>query len=134
MFEKPIVFVIGAGASHEYNLPLGAALSSTIAEKIRFASNRGSTLPTSGDHELLNHIRHHVDGDMKREHAFTMAARPVVLHVRYSSNSGTKTDIDLGPLRANSRHARRSHLIFLARHIGIVGSNNLSQNASISSP
>lgn len=58
MFNKPVVLVVGAGASKEYNFPLGGALKEAIAEKVKFRFQRGSHL-SSGDLALLDHIRRH---------------------------------------------------------------------------
>jgi hypothetical protein len=41
VFEQPVVFVIGAGASHEYNLPLGSGLKAAIASSVHFADGAG---------------------------------------------------------------------------------------------
>jgi hypothetical protein len=39
VFRQPVVFVIGAGASKEYGLPLGTDLKNTIASEIaKFAA------------------------------------------------------------------------------------------------
>jgi hypothetical protein len=66
LFNKPIVFVIGAGASYEYGLPLGGTLKDTIAEKVRFRFQRESSYLTGGDQDLLDHIRRHVSDEEKR--------------------------------------------------------------------
>jgi hypothetical protein len=71
LFNKPVVFVVGAGASHEYNLPLGGALKDAIARKVRFRFEHGSYL-TGGDQELLDHIRRHVS-DRDRQNVYTRA-------------------------------------------------------------
>ena len=73
MFNKPVVFIIGAGASFEYGFPLGAALKDTIATKVRFRFEHGSSYLSSGDPELLEHIRRHTP-DRKRQGEYTTAA------------------------------------------------------------
>jgi len=72
LFNKSIVFVIGAGASYEYGLPLGGTLKSEIAQKVRFRFEYGNRL-VSGDHDLLNHIRRRVP-DRERQNDYTRAA------------------------------------------------------------
>ena len=72
MFNKPVVFVIGAGASFEYNLPLGGTLKDAIAQKVKFRYQHGFQL-ISGDHELLDHIRRH-EPDQARVNEYTKAA------------------------------------------------------------
>jgi hypothetical protein len=72
MFKKPIVIIVGAGASCEYGLPLGSALKSSAAQKLRFIFQHGRL--TSGDQDLLNHIRRHTRNDQTRNNAYTIAA------------------------------------------------------------
>jgi hypothetical protein len=74
MFNKPVVLVIGAGASCEYNFPLGSALKASIAEKVKFRFERYSSEPSEGDYELLQHIRRHVGNDTNRANDYTRAA------------------------------------------------------------
>ena len=73
MFNKPVVFVIGAGASREYKFPLGAELKDTIAIKIRFRFQRYYDEPFEGDPDLFNQIRKHAP-DQDRRNAYTKAA------------------------------------------------------------
>lgn len=61
MFKKPVVFVIGAGASHELGLPLGAGLRDTIAEMVDFRFH-GRQLE-KGDADLLAILRRRYDTD-----------------------------------------------------------------------
>ncbi|MBM3526264.1 MAG: hypothetical protein FJX57_25210, partial [Alphaproteobacteria bacterium] len=49
MFRKPTVFVIGAGASKEYGLPLGDELKSGIAEDLSFYYGQGGVLETGNE-------------------------------------------------------------------------------------
>jgi hypothetical protein len=39
MFKKPTVFVIGAGASAEFGMPLGGALKTAIRGRVRFGAD-----------------------------------------------------------------------------------------------
>ncbi|WP_027571300.1 hypothetical protein [Bradyrhizobium sp. WSM1743] len=71
MFSKSIVFVIGAGASYEYGLPLGGTLKAEIAQKVRFRFQHGSLI--GGDHDLLDHIRRRVP-DQERRNVYTRAS------------------------------------------------------------
>ena len=73
MFNKPVVFIIGAGASFEYGFPLGTTLKDTIATKVKFRFQHGSNYLSSGDPELLEHIRRHAP-DRKRQGEYTTAA------------------------------------------------------------
>jgi hypothetical protein len=65
MIRKPVVFVVGAGASHEYGLPLGGTLKETIAEKLRAVSRHG---------DLLSHIQRHVGRNQKELGEYIQAA------------------------------------------------------------
>ena len=49
MFEQPVIFVIGAGASNEYGLPLGNELKTKIAASVSFRDAMGHN---AGDREL----------------------------------------------------------------------------------
>lgn len=61
MLRKKTVFVIGAGASHEFDLPVGVELAKRISEKLNvkfsnpYADRRSSH--ESGDHDLFESIR-----------------------------------------------------------------------------
>jgi hypothetical protein len=54
------VFILGAGASHEVNLPTGAGLTTTIASMldIRFDRRSGGPAPVSGDLRIVEALRH----------------------------------------------------------------------------
>src|SRR5450755_3651540 len=73
MFNKPTVIVVGAGASAEFNLPTGAALKSKIGDGLRFRYELGSL--ASGDSNLLDAIRVHVNSEQKRVNEYTRAGR-----------------------------------------------------------
>jgi hypothetical protein len=53
LFNQKVVFVIGAGASREYNFPLGSQLKDRIAPDVRFRFEFGLQM-TSGSPELLD--------------------------------------------------------------------------------
>jgi hypothetical protein len=74
LFNKPVVFVIGAGASCEYGLPLGGALKDAIAAKVKFRFEHGSNRLKSGDRDLLDHITRHVPDQAERRNDYTRAA------------------------------------------------------------
>lgn len=54
MFKQKTVFIVGAGAGCEYNMPLGSALASVIAQNVRFRFDHYQHTPKSGDAELYN--------------------------------------------------------------------------------
>lgn len=55
MFESKTLFVVGAGASAEIDLPVGSALLETIAKKLKIEF-KGRVERISGDIELINAI------------------------------------------------------------------------------
>ena len=61
MFAKPIVFVVGAGASFELGFPLGLSLRKSIAADLTFRFDPLNQ--TSGSRELANLIRMTHPGD-----------------------------------------------------------------------
>ena len=74
MFKQKVVFVVGAGASREYNFPLGSHLKDRIAVDVRFRFEHGGSQQTSGSVDLLDHIRRHVRANTERANDYTMAA------------------------------------------------------------
>src|SRR5438445_1208216 len=55
MFNKPTVFIVGAGASAECDLPTGFQLKESIANGLRFYFEGGRLV--KGDNALLNILR-----------------------------------------------------------------------------
>jgi hypothetical protein len=74
VFKQKVIFVIGAGASREYNFPLGFELKEAIASAVKFRFEYGSSQLISGSPGLLDHIRRHVKGDAARANEYTTAA------------------------------------------------------------
>ena len=57
MFNRPIVLIVGAGASHDvYGLPLGGQLASTIAKDTNFFWEHHPFKPTRGSPELFEAV------------------------------------------------------------------------------
>ncbi|QPF90974.1 hypothetical protein [Bradyrhizobium commune] len=57
MFNKPLVIVVGAGASHDvYGLPLGGKLAEQIARDTDFMFGEYVNRPTRGDPDLFEHV------------------------------------------------------------------------------
>ncbi|WP_430472933.1 hypothetical protein ACQ0MK_12765 [Thalassospira lucentensis] len=56
MFDKKTVFVIGAGGSKEFNLPVGLQLRDIISEKLNILYSDGVTL-SNGDKAIDNALR-----------------------------------------------------------------------------
>jgi hypothetical protein len=74
MFANPTVFVIGAGASAEYGLPLGSNLRDRIAAAggYRF---KDDGLLQDGDETLLNAIRQRFNSEKTAVHSYMAADR-----------------------------------------------------------
>jgi hypothetical protein len=66
MFKQKVVFVVGAGASKEYNLPLGSELKDRIATAVRFRFEHGLRM-VSGSGNILTDIRRHIQNDPDRD-------------------------------------------------------------------
>jgi hypothetical protein len=59
MFQRPTVFIIGAGCSFEYKLPVGDALKTLIVERMqRLARARDNSMTVDPDMILLDAVRH----------------------------------------------------------------------------
>jgi hypothetical protein len=54
MKNPQTLFIIGAGASREANLPTGKELTEIIARRLDFRVNGGSLLPGHGDNDILD--------------------------------------------------------------------------------
>ena len=60
MLESKTMFVVGAGASNEVNLPVGSTLRKIIYDKVDFrADDVGRRDPLHGDNKLFEWIRRH---------------------------------------------------------------------------
>jgi hypothetical protein len=64
MFKKRTVFVVGAGASAELGLPIGAALADKITAKMDIQFERGFQPAGGGDYDLYSQLTH-----VHRQHA-----------------------------------------------------------------
>ncbi|MBR1247080.1 hypothetical protein JQ609_09060 [Bradyrhizobium sp. AUGA SZCCT0169] len=71
MFTSPIVVVVGAGASVEYNMPLGYKLAADIAEDVRFRFEHYSHMPSKGDQDLFNLLFRQYQKDKPKLDRFT---------------------------------------------------------------
>jgi hypothetical protein len=84
MFNKHVVFVIGAGASREYEFPLGDDLKNEIAKKVRFRFSNGyGSGKDEGDQELLAQIRSHAP-DRDIQNIYTKEANVLAAAINVS--------------------------------------------------
>lgn len=56
MFNSKVVFVLGAGASAEINMPVGRGLADIIARKMSLAFDNAGRLVGNGDHRLFDQV------------------------------------------------------------------------------
>jgi hypothetical protein len=83
MFNKKVVFIIGAGASVDYGMPLGGRLAETIAADVGFEFDRLSVLK-KGDVELYQGLRSRFSAEKARSY---LAAGPSLAAAISSSAS-----------------------------------------------
>jgi hypothetical protein len=74
MFANPTVFVIGAGASAEYRLPLGSALRDRIASAVNYRYKEDGLLQ-NGDETLLNAINRQFNSEKTTVDSYIAAGR-----------------------------------------------------------
>jgi hypothetical protein len=74
MFNKPVVFVIGAGASADYGMPLGGLLATTIASDTNFWFDH-SYRPTKGDADLFEILLRKFQNDRATLNSYTHAGQ-----------------------------------------------------------
>ena len=75
MFNRPVVFVIGAGASADYGMPLGGTLATKIASDTDFWFDHGSYRPTRGDADRFDILLRKYQNDRTALNRFTEAGR-----------------------------------------------------------
>ncbi len=134
MFNKSVVFVIGAGASHEYNFPLGSSLKDKVAKKVRFRFDQGSSHLVGGDPDLLDHIRRHVT-DTNRRNDYTRAtnvlasAIPSYISIdealHYVSGSPEAVEVGKIAIMLEILEAERNSALAISRQNGRLDINGL---------
>lgn len=96
MFQRKTVFVVGAGASKELDLPTGPELADRIANLLYFEFDFHE--PSKGDRKFYHAMRHHIKGhDELNDHL--AAARQISDAVRLTNSIDNYIDIH--------RHDRR---------------------------
>ncbi len=58
MFKKRTLFIVGAGASAEFDLPVGTQLAATIANKMDVRVKQSRDLEPTGDHDIFHQLMH----------------------------------------------------------------------------
>jgi len=56
MLKQNTVFVVGAGASNEFGLPVGSQLATKISEKLNVLFDEFGTKIVSGDKDLFQNV------------------------------------------------------------------------------
>jgi hypothetical protein len=87
MFKQPICFILGAGASADYDLPAGAEMKTNIAGALNIKVARYEGDAETGDTELTEILRNRFKGrmaqqlkDCRRLSLATTSAPPVNRH------------------------------------------------------
>ena len=76
MFSHPVVFVVGAGASFDYGLPLGGTLAQSIAKDTDFwFEYHRSTDPVRGDRDLYRLLRTRYQRDSEQLQRYLSAGQ-----------------------------------------------------------
>lgn len=63
MLREKTVFIVGAGASREFNLPVGTQLAQMISQKLNINFDNWGEGKATGDHDLFDAVRQHANGD-----------------------------------------------------------------------
>ena len=63
MLREKTVFIVGAGASREFNLPVGTQLAQMISQKLNINFDNWGEGKATGDHDLFDAVRRHANGD-----------------------------------------------------------------------
>jgi hypothetical protein len=120
MFKKRILFIIGAGASCEFGLPIGPALANAIADKVNITAREFGEETRTGDPEIISQLQ-------RRNHQFLnqyiTAAHTIRDGVRFASsiddfldlhstNEFVKTVGKIAIVKSILEQERRSNLYF----------------------
>ena len=79
MFKQKTVFVVGAGASAEYKLPVGSELAGIISKKLDVNYDRYAQEPKSGDIELWQQLHYAHQDDVDKYQQAALLIRDGVL-------------------------------------------------------
>lgn len=77
MFRRNTVFVVGAGASNELGLPIGAELSAQISEQCNIELDTWGNPASYHSEYMLGQLRHRTNGDRSQINAFLLAMREI---------------------------------------------------------
>jgi hypothetical protein len=76
MFRKPTVFIVGAGASFDYGMPLGAGWVATTVRATNFWwDHRVSHQPSRGDEALYDNLQPRCGGDQNKIKLYVRSAQ-----------------------------------------------------------
>lgn len=110
MFESKTLFVVGAGASAEIDLPVGSALLETIARKLNISFQDGIRL-RSGDHQIADVIRRYAYTRNENHNLYYQKARMIEGAVPVAPSIDNFLDA----------HKKDEHLQFCGK-LGVVAS------------
>lgn len=91
MFKSRTLFVVGAGASAELGLPVGAGLKTKIAEKLSFSFQHGRDL-IKGDWRIYEAIRAMAHATSENPGAYTQAGRRISVGMQIAPSIDTFLD------------------------------------------
>jgi hypothetical protein len=110
MFESKTLFVVGAGASAEIDLPVGSALLENIAKKLNISFQNGFQL-SSGDHRIVDAITRYARERNENKNLYYQKSRMIEDAVPVAPSIDNFLDA----------HKKDSHLQFCGK-LGIVSS------------
>lgn len=110
MFESKTLFVVGAGASAEIDLPVGSTLLEMIAKKLNISFQNGFQL-NSGDHRIVDAITRYARGRNENQNLYYQKSRMIEDAVPVAPSIDNFLDA----------HKSDSHLQFCGK-LGIVSS------------
>lgn len=107
MFKSKTLFILGAGASAEVNLPIGRKLTELISQKLNIHVDLGSTVQ-SGDYQIYNTIRRAVNEEPEKwqGNQFLASAR----HISEAMNMALSIDTFIDSFAADPERVLLSKL------------------------
>jgi hypothetical protein len=123
MFANPTVFVIGAGASAEYRLPLGSALKDRIVSAVSYRYKEDGLLQ-NGDETLLNAIKRQFNSEKMTVNSFIAAGHELAASMPMHAS----IDEALHYWSANSEAVQLGKIAIANEILGAERNSSLSKN------
>jgi hypothetical protein len=121
MFENPVVFIVGAGASSEFGLPLGIGLRDTVAEAVANLNSRNAALWPVLRNQFKDYDTIQLYGKAGRELAATMPTHASIDEALHYWSEVPEA-VQLGKIAVANEilKAERKSLLFENRQRGLV--------------